>query len=439
MLYNLYYTGDYMAFENLKKNVDNEIEISGFVEELRLLGNLAFIILRRREGTLQVIAKKKEFSNFDDLNKITIESVVNVKGIVKLSEQARNGFEILLKELVIETKSDALPIDISGKIESDLSTRFDNRFLDLRQRKNMNIFILRSKIIGYVNEYFQKENFIAVNTPKITTIGAESGASLFKIDYMGKIAYLSQSPQVYKQMLQSAGFEKIYELGAVFRAEKSRTSRHLTEFTGLDAELSFVKDLSDITNVAENMFKYIIKQLQNNDFELLKEMNIIFNVSEKFPIIKFYDALELLEKNYNKKIYDDDLDPEAEAILGKHFLENYKSDFVFVIDYPISCRPFYHNYNSDNKTTNSFDLLYKGQEITTGAIREHKLDLFLKQAEAKGLDLEQLKEYSKLLKYGCPSHGGFGMGLDRIVGRMTDLENTKEAVLFPRDPDRLLP
>ncbi len=429
-----------MAFEELKKEAGKTVSISGFVEELRLLGNLAFIILRRRQGTLQIIAKKKETPElFEELSKITCESVVNVSGLLQLSEQARNGFEIVAKEIEILTKAEPLPLDLSGKIESEFSTRFDNRFLDLRHRKNLNIFILRSKILGYVNEYFQKEGFISVNTPKITTIGAESGASLFKVDYMGKVAYLSQSPQVYKQMLQAAGFEKIYEIGAVFRAEKSHTTRHLTEFTGLDAELSFINKLSDVTDITENMFKYIMSHLEKNDSELLKEMNISFNIPNRFPVIKFYDALELLDKKYGKKILDDDLDPEAEAILGKHFLEKDKSDFVLVIDYPISCRPFYHNYNTDGRTTNSFDLLYKGQEITTGAVREHKLELFLKQAEAKGLNLEDLKEYSKLLRYGCPSHGGFGMGVDRIVGRMANLDNTKEAVLFPRDPDRLTP
>jgi len=429
-----------MVFNYIKEQAEKEISISGFVEELRLLGNLAFIILRRREGTLQIIAKKKETPDlFEELSKVTIESVVNVKGLVKLNEQARNGFEIVAKELFLETKAEPLPIDVSGKINSEMSTRFDNRFLDLRQRNHMNIFLLRSKILKYVNEYFQKENFISVNTPKITTIGAESGASLFKVDYFGRAAFLSQSPQVYKQMLQAAGFERIYEIGAVFRAEKSNTSRHLTEFTGLDAELSFIETMKDVTDVAENMFKYILKELEKNNSELLKEMNIVFNVPEKFPVIKFYDALELLEKKYNKKIDDDDLDAEAEAILGKHFLEQANSDFVFVIDYPISCRPFYHNYNADNKTTNSFDLLYKGQEITTGAVRENKIELFLKQAKEKGLDLESLKDYSALLKYGLPKHGGFGMGLDRIVGRMCNLDNTKEAVLFPRDPDRLTP
>lgn len=427
-----------MAFEYLKKK--KEAKVEGFVEELRLLGNLAFVILRRREGTLQVIVKKKENPEiFDELNKITVESVISVKGIVQLTEQARNGFEISAKEIKLITKAEPLPLDISGKIKSELPNRLDNRFLDLRLRKNQNIFLLRSKFLGYVNEYFQKEEFVCVNTPKITTIGAESGATLFKVDYMGKTAFLSQSPQVYKQMLQAAGFEKIYEIGAVFRAEKSHTTRHLTEFTGLDAELSYVNKLSDVTDVAEKMFKWVFAKLEKNDKTILDEMKIKFNIPKKFSIIKFYDALELLQKKYAKKITDDDLDPEGEALLGKHFLETEKSDFVFVIDYPISCRPFYHNYNKDKKTTNSFDLLYKGQEITTGAIREHRLDLFLAQAKAKGLNLDDLKEYSKLLRYGCPSHGGFGMGLDRIIGRMLDLENTKEAVLFPRDPERLTP
>ena len=429
-----------MAFDYLKEKVGKEVAISGFVDELRLLGNLAFIILRRREGTLQVIAKKKETPElFEELKKITKESVVNVWGVVQLNKQARNGFEIALKKIEIETKAEPLPIDVSGKIESEFATRLDNRFLDLRLKKNRNVFLLRSKIIKYTNEFFQKEGFIAINTPKITVLGAESGAQLFNVDYFGKKAFLSQSPQLYKQMVQAAGFEKVYEIGPVFRAEKSHTTRHLTEFTGIDFEMSYVNSLKDIMDVVEGLFKYICKQLEKKDSELLKEMNIKNNVPKKFPKIKFYDALKLLKQKYNKKILDDDLDSEAEALLGKYFLENYKSDFVFVTDYPKSSRPFYHNYNDNEDTTNSFDLLYRGQEAITGAIREHRVEVFKNQAIKKGLDLKQLKEYIKIFRFGVPKHGGCGMGLDRIVQKMAGLENIKDAVLFPRDPDRLIP
>ncbi len=427
-----------MAFETMK--TQKYIKVSGFADEVRLIGNLAFVILRKREGTLQLLFKKKEHPElFEELKNTTIESFVEAEGNVIANEQARNGFEINVEKYKVITKSAPLPIDVTGKIESEMNTRFNNRFLDLRQRKNLNYFVLRSKIIGYVNEYFQKEKFIAVNTPKITTIGAESGAELFKVDYFGRPAYLAQSPQVYKQMLQAAGFERIYEIGAVFRAEKSRTVRHLTEFTGLDAEISFVEKLSDVTDITENMFKHIMSSLEKNDKALLTEMNITFNLPTKFPVIKFYDALDLLKEKYNHIITDDDLDPEGEKLLGKHFLETAKSDFVIVIDYPKTRRPFYHMYNEDNKTTNSFDLLYKGQEITTGALREHRLNLFISQAEAKGIDVNQMKEYVDLLRYGCPPHGGFGMGLDRIVQKMADVENIKDVVLFPRDPDRLSP
>lgn len=427
-----------MAFEHLKDQ--KSVKISGFVDEVRMIGNLAFLILRRRDGTLQLIFKKKEHPElFEELNNTTMESFVEAEGKVALNQQARNGFEISVEKYKVITKSEPLPIDISGKIESEMNTRFNNRFLDLRQRKNMNYFVLRSKVIGYVNEYFQKEGFIAVNTPKITTIGAESGADLFKVDYFGRPAYLAQSPQVYKQMLQASGFEKIYEIGAVFRAEKSRTVRHLTEFTGLDAELSYVEKLSDVTDVIEGMLKYIAKSLEEKDKTFLEEMKISFNVPKKFPVITFYDALALLKEKYNHVINDDDLDPEGEKLLGKHFLEKDKSDFVIVINYPKTRRPFYHMYNDDNKTTNSFDLLYKGQELTTGAVREHRLALFIAQAEAKGLDVKQMKEYVDLLRYGVPPHGGFGIGLDRMIQKMADVENVKDVVLFPRDPDRLSP
>ncbi|NCN39312.1 MAG: aspartate--tRNA(Asn) ligase, partial [Candidatus Aenigmarchaeota archaeon] len=224
----------------------------------------------------------------------------------------------------------------------------------------------------------------------------------------------------------------------VFRAEKSHTTRHLTEFTGIDAEMN-AEELKTVMDVNKNFFVYVLGKLQENDKELLEKLNIKINCPKEFPVIKFHDALKLLKEQYNHEIKDDDLDPEGERLLGKHFSEKDKSDFVFVTDYPISARPFYHNYNADGKTTNSYDLLYKGQEIVTGAIREHRLELFLKQAEEKGIDVKTLEDYSVILKYGVPVHGGFGMGLDRIVQKIADVDNVKEVVLFPRDPERVKP
>jgi len=427
-----------MAFESLKKK--KTVFVSGWAEEVRLFGGLAFIILRNRNGTLQLTFKKdKNDKLFEEVRKVTIESFVSAKGAVQLSEKARNGFEILVDRFDLENKADALPLDISGKIESDLSVRFDYRYLDLRQKKNQNIFLLRSKVVRYITDYMESQGFVDVNTPKLTTIGAESGAELFKLDYFGKPAYLSQSPQIYKQMLQCAGFEKVFEIGAVFRAEKSRTVRHLTEFTGYDMEMSNATKLHHVTDVLEGCMKYVCKTLEKKDKQIVDELELKFNVPKKFPVVKFYDAVSLLKEKYNKVIEDDDLDAEAEKILGQHFLEKDKSDFVFVTDYPMKKRPFYHRYNKDKKTTNSFDLLYKGQEITTGSLREHRYDVLVQQAKEKGIETESMLDYLNMFKYGMPPHGGYGCGIDRIVQKMVGIENVKECVLFPRDPERLRP
>ena len=420
-------------FENIKKQ--KQVSVNGWVEELRILGGIAFVILRNREGTIQLIIKKKEnVEEFEKVKQTTIESVINVEGDVILNDTARNGFEIKIKKYNILNKSDALPLDIKGNTNTDLSIRFDNRYLDLRNKKNYDIFLLRSKLIGFIHEFFQKEGFIAVNTPKITTLGAESGAELFKLNYYGKTAYLSQSPQIYKQMLQTAGFEKVYEIGPVFRAEKSRTSRHLSEYIGLDIEMSFIYDIKEIMTVEEKMIKYIFNKLkQTSEFKLLE---LVVKIPTKIPILDFYDVKEILKKQYNKDI-DDDLDAEAEGFLGNFVLKKYNSDFVFVINYPWSIRPFYH-VKGKNNTTKSFDLLFKGQEITTGSLREHRYNILLQQVKEKGLNEKDLSIYLNMFKYGVPPHGGFGSGIDRIVEKLFNLSNIKEASLFPRTPDRVL-
>ncbi len=427
-----------MAYEYLKDQ--KEAEVSGFCEEIRLLGNLAFVIIRKREGTMQLIFKKKENPDaFEAIKGATIESYISAKGIILQNAQARNGFELNVTEARILSKAGPLPLDVSGKIESEMKNRFDNRFLDIRTKKNQNIFLLRSKIIGYVNEYFQKDGYIAINTPKLTVTGAESGAELFKVDYFGRVAYLAQSPQEYKQMAISGGFEKVYEIGSVFRAEKSNTTRHLTEFIGLDVEVSDVYKVEQICHINQEMFKYVISKLEQNNSDLLKEMGISFNVPDEFPIITFDQALKILNNECSYKIDDKDLDSKGEKLLGDYFLNKHKSDFVFVINYPIEAKPFYHMYNEDNKTTKSFDLLYKGQEITSGAIREHRAEEFVKNVLGKGLDPNTMPEYVDIFKYGVPPHGGMGMGLDRIVQKMANIDNVKEVVLFPRDPERLTP
>lgn len=287
--------------------------------------------------------------------------------------------------------------------------------------------------------FMDDQGFIHINTPKLTSIGLESGAEVFKLDYFGKKAVLSQSPQLYKQMMQSSGFFGTYELGVVFRAEKSHTTRHLTEFMGFDFEMSFIKDEEDVMKMEEEMLRYMVEQLNKNDKRDLETLGAEISFPESIPRIPMQEAKDMLKAECNKELApEDDLDPEGEKLIAELVKKKYNSDFVFITKFPFEVRPFYHMLD-ENGLTKSFDLLWNGVEITTGAQREHRVDVLLKQAKEKGIETDGLEDYIKCFKYGCPPHGGIGIGIDRLVKQIANLENVKEAVLFPRDTERLRP
>jgi aspartyl-tRNA synthetase len=420
-----------------------EIDFFGWVHEARLLGGISFLVLKDRTGFIQVTALKKEakpelFRLFSELTK---ESFVSVKGKVQANKQAPNGVELIPSSLEIISKaSTPLPLDTSGKIESDLSVRLDNRYLDIRNPKSIAIFQLRAKIARYCSDYFEENNFINVQTPKLTEAGLESGSEMFAVKYYDKTASLAQSPQLYKQMLIVAGFEKVYEIAPVFRAEKSHTVRHLTEFTGIDFEMANIKDFNDVMDEEEKMVKFMLeKMLKHKD--LYGQFNIEAVIPKKIPRIKMGEAKTILKKEFNKSLgREDDLDAEAEKLLGDHALKEFGSEFVFVTNYPWGKRPFYHMKDpQEPDTTLSFDLLWKGTEMTTGSQREHRLEILLKQAKEKGLQVKQGNPYFDMFKYGPPAHGGAGNGLDRMTKQFLGIENIRECILFPRDPERLTP
>ncbi|MBI4147432.1 aspartate--tRNA(Asn) ligase, partial [Candidatus Woesearchaeota archaeon] len=288
--------------------------------------------------------------------------------------------------------------------------------------------------------------------PKITTIGVESGAELFILDYFGKPAYLAQSPQIYKQMFVTGGFERVYEIGPIFRAEKSHTTRHLTEFTGVDFEMGFINDYDEVMDLIEEMFIYLMSNLSSEAAEELKTLGVELEVPNKIPRITMEEAKKILAKSSHsvrdvpggtkgKKYRDDeDLDPEGEKLLGELVKEKYGSEFVFITLFPAAVRAFYHMKPEGRAdVTKSFDLLFNGVEICTGAQREHRYEILKKQAKAKGIDLDQMAEYAEIFQYGVPPHGGAGFGLDRITQRLLKLDNIREAVLLPRDPERTRP
>ncbi len=423
-----------------------EATLKGWVHELRDLSKIKFIILRDRTGCVQCVIKGDGLA--ETFKQLRPEDVIEIKGkAVKSnikSETVLQGIEIAASAICIinQVKVQVLHISVFEKetTNTDFSIRLDNRILDLRKPEHTAIFKVRSTLYKAATEYFDKQGFINVATPKITSAGVESGAELFEVDYFGKPAYLAQSPQIYKQMLVATGLEKVYEIGPVFRAEKSRTTRHVTEFTGIDFEMAFIKDENDPMDIIEGMIRQMLTMVNERCAKELSMFNIKLDVPQKIPRITMEEAREMLADEGKKVAEDDDFDSEAEKLLGELIKKKLNCDFVFVTHYPWAKRPFYHHKPSaDADVTCSFDLIWNGVEVCSGAQREHDYETLKAQAKEKGVDLDEMKDYANLFRWGCPPHGGAGLGLDRMTQRLLNLETVKEAILFPRDPDRLTP
>src|SRR3989338_996362 len=412
--------------------------IQGWVQEIRNLSKIKFLILRDRSGDMQTLALKgqTEEASFTAMNEITKESVVEIVGTVKENKESHWGIEILIKKiLLISLAATPLPVDNSDKSSTYIDKRIDHRFLDTRNRRVQAIFKVRGKISKIIMNFLDKNGFTNINTPKITTIGVESGADLFEVDYFGKAVYLSQSPQLYKQMFVSGGFERVYEIAPVFRAEKSHTTRHLTEFTGIDLEMGFIEDYTEVMDLIEEMIVDLLTNLKKECPDELKTLEISHTIPKKIPRLTMEEAKVMLKAKGKKYGLGEDLDPEGEKLIGEIVKEKFGSEFVFLTLFPSEVRPFYHMKPEGKKNlTKSFDLLFNGVEICTGAQREHRFDILKKQAQEKGIDLYKMEVYAEIFKYGIPPHGGVGFGLDRITQRLLNLENIREAVLLPRDP-----
>ncbi len=420
------------------KEENTKVVLAGWAKDVKNLGKVAFIKLRDLKGEVQLTALPG-FKKFNEINDLSKESAISAIGTVKNSQLKSGAKEVILEDYEVLSKADALPIDISGKIPTTFDKRIDNRFLDTRRPEINAIFKVRAELFKGLVDFFESNNFVNIQTPKITAAGVESGAELFKIKYFDKDAYLAQSPQIYKQMFVCGGFERVYEIGPVFRAEKSHTTRHLTEFTGVDFEMGFINSFEDVMDNIESMFKHILAHVKEECKKELEFLKVEVKVPSKIPRMTMKEMKEVLKKEYKKVLPDEeDFDPEAEKLVGEIAEKKYKSDFIFITHYPWSKRPFYH-MKPNEKETCSFDLLWKGVEVATGAQREHRYDILKEQAKEKGIDLEAMETYAALFKFGAPPHGGAGFGLDRMTQRLLNLENVKEALLLPRDPERLTP
>lgn len=419
-----------------------KVSVAGWAHEIRDLGGITFILVRDREGTIQTVFKEDENEElFEKAQEVGREDVVRIEGEVKESDQAPGDRELMPSALEIIGKSEQpLPMEVSKDIDSDRATRLDNRFMDLRRPEIHAIFSLRSHLIASMEEYFEENNYINIQTPNIAKMGAEGGAELFPVVYYGEEAFLSQSPQLYKQMLMAAGFDKVYETGTAFRAENSNTSRHVSEISMFDVELAFIEDQEDVMDVLENSLRYTLEETAKRAADDLEELGVDLVVpEEEFPRISFERAREILKEEYDyEPEEEDDLDTKGEKLLGEHFEEQGHPAF-FVIGYPGEKFYYMEAREGDKYQSRRFDLIYKGLELASGGQREHDMDKLMAAIEEEGIDPEDISFYLESFKFGMPPHGGYGLGLDRLVRQVGELDNVKEGILFPRDPDRLTP
>ncbi len=419
-----------------------EAALGGWVEDVRNLGGIAFLIVRQRGGTFQVTVKKKAHEAlFDTASKIVRESVVLARGTVQPNPLVRNGWELVAQGLEILNAADApLPLPVADKVGADPDTRFDNRFLDLRKPEHRAIFHVRSTVLAALRERMGADGFVEVQTPKLSGAGAEGGATLFQTDYFGRKAYLSQSPQLYKQILMSTGLDRVFEIGPAFRAEPSDTVRHVTEFTSFDGELAWIESQEDVFQFLEGAVAHAIGRVR----ERAKPELELLQVDPKMPRqpirrLPYPEALEVL-RGRGKRVRDgDDIDTEAEKLLGTAMAEA-GDELYFITEYPTAIKPFYIMTKPDEPEASfSFDLEYKGDEMASGGQREHRPDFLEARMKAKGLKPENFEFYLKAFRYGMPPHGGWGFGVDRFTQKLLDLPNIREAILFPRDRSRLVP
>ena len=423
----------------ISKLQEGKVKFQGIVETVRDKKSMQFVVLRDFSGKIQVTVDKVAHPEVGEVFAHLLSgATVEVEGELVKSEYVKmGGQEVLAEKAVATSTSEAYPIGP----ESSIDQRIDYRWLDLRQDKNLLMFKVQTLFTNAMREWLVDRDFIEIHSPKLIGTASESGSEVFEVKYFDTKAYLAQSPQFYKQMAMSAGFGRIFECGPVFRAEKSHSRKHATEFTGFDIEFSGIDSFEDVMTLEEELLTYALKKVSEKYGEQIKE---IFGVevvvpSLPFPRIKLADLYSELEARYGLKVADeekDDLTTEAEKLCKEFAKDKYGHEFLFVTDYGARKRAFYHMRK--NGVPQGYDLIWKGVEITTGAQREHRYDVLKAQAQEKGLD-KDVAFYLDFFKYGCLPHGGFGLGLDRITMNLLELANIKEAMFIFRGPDRLTP
>jgi nondiscriminating aspartyl-tRNA synthetase len=428
----------------LLSNIGKNVVIAGWVENVKELPNLRFVILRDRTGLAQITLHKKDSPQelLSLTEKLNLQDVIAVEGIVPEKQIAKIGPELKPISITILNRSETpLPIDISGSSETQLDLRLDWRVLDLRNPRNLAIMKIESKFMEASEEYLRRNGFIQVSTPAILGGSSEGGSEVFKIDYFGNPAFLRQDPQLHRQLAIAGGLDKIYDLGPSWRAELSHTPRHLCEHHTFAVEFGFLKDELDTERVEEELVSFTLGKLSENAKEELEILGVkVEKPSTPFPEIRFPEVYDIL-KEYDKIVpFGEEPDRDGEAILARHVKEKNKSDFFFVNKFPFSVKPFYvMRDDADPRWARSVDLIYKGMELSSGGQREHRHAKLMEQVKIKGLDESLLSWFTENFRYGVPPHGGFALGVERTIMQMLGIENIREVCLFPRTPERLKP
>ena len=421
---------------------DGTVTVRGWVQDIRNLGGISFITLRDRYGTIQLTLPKKKIDPelFGEITKLNRESVISVTGEVKESNQTELGVEIIPFAFVLESEAAVpLPLGVVDKVNAELDTRLNNRFMDVRKPEVRAIFELKSMMVELIEEAVRSNGFTQVYTPKISAAGAEGGAELFKVRYFEKDAYLAQSPQLYKQILMSTGLDRVFEIGPAFRAEHSNTNRHVTEFISFDGEMSWIENEEQVMAMIEEIVDHVLKGLKEKGAKQLALLGKEITVpSRPYPILTYSECIRIVNDGGLLLKEGEDLGTEGEKIVGDHMMAK-GHDLYFIAEYPEEAKPFYIMEKDGTPYSFSFDLDYRGQEISSGGQREHRYEKLVERMKKKGLDPEDFSFYLDAFKYGMPPHGGWGIGIERLLVKMLDLPNIREAILFPRDPARLAP
>jgi nondiscriminating aspartyl-tRNA synthetase len=428
---------------HLPGHIDKRVTVRGWAHAIRDQKKVQFVVLRDETGLAQVVLPKQDPPS--ELNAavsaLTVESAVSVTGTVVADERVKlGGLELRLVELEVDSLAEP---EVPIAADSALDKRIDWRYLDLRRPDRRLIFEVQTTVELAMRDFWSNEGFIELHTPKFMGSASESGAELFKVEYFETVAYLAQSPQFYKQMAMAAGFGRVFEIGPVFRANPSFTSRHDTEFTSVDVEISWIESHEDVMRFEEEWLAHVlaaVKERHGAEIEATFGVEVLVP-SVPFPRISLADAKELLrERGHEPPGAGHDLDPPSERALSAVVKELHGHEFTFVTDYPTTVRPFYHmRHEDDQSLTKSFDLLWRGIEITTGAQREHRHDRLLAQAADKKVDVGPIQYYTDFFRYGAPPHGGFGFGLTRLLMQLLGQENVREVTFLYRGPHRLEP